>query len=1060
LLPLRRAARSLCCFALLLVPPLAAPLAARAFDPGLLAHLRWRLIGPFRGGRTVAAVGVAAEPNVFYVGASNGGVWKTTDSGRVWKPIFDDQPTQSIGAIAIAPADPKILYVGSGEGLQRPDLSVGDGIYKSIDGGQSWQHLGLRDGEQIAALRVDPHDPNRLFAAVLGHPYGANAERGLFRSTDGGRSWEKVLYKDEDTGAVDVELDPADARTVYADLWAARQAPWEIGGSFNGAGSGLYKSTDGGTGWKQLTQGLPTIAEGLGRIGIAIAPSRPSRLYAQVDADPAHGGLYRSDDAGASWRRVNAEERIWGRGGDFAEVEVDPKNPDLVYVCNTSTYRSFDGGQNFTAIKGAPGGDDYHRIWINPDQPRIILLAGDQGAAVTVNGGETWSSWYNQPTAQFYHVATDASAERFPYWVYGGQQESGSAAVASRGNDGEITFREFHPVGAEEYGYIAPDPLHPNLIYGGKLSRFDWTTGDVQDVSPEPVRSGKFRYVRTLPVVFSPVEPHILYFAANVLWKTADGGNSWQQISPDLTREKPGVPAVLGSFAAGDPQHGTHRGVIYTIGPSFKDLDLLWVGTDDGLIQLTRDGGQHWRDVTPPALTPWSKVSLIEASHFDTATAYAAVNRFRLDDLRPHVYRTRDSGATWQEITQGLPAGEVVNAVREDPLRRGLLFAATERGVYVSFDDGDEWQSLRLNLPATAVRDLVIHGDDLVVGTHGRSFWILDDIASLRQLDAAVLAAPAHLFRPAVAYRVRRDRNNDTPLPPEEPAGQNPPDGAILDYYLRAAAQGEMTLEIDDGAGRPVRSFSSADKPEPVDPKELEIPTYWIRPPQPLPAAAGLHRFVWDLRFAPPESLRHEYPIAAVFGDTPREPLGPLVLPGEYQVKLTVGGKTLIQPLTVKMDPRVKTPGAGLERQLTAASGVVEALRHDAAALRQVQALRARLKDLPAQARDGALGQAVAALDSQLKALAAGAAETAARGRTARGGEANLEALNGQLAGLLTALDGSDSPPTTQQEAATANLESSLAGLLAHWEELRRHELPALNRQLEHGGLPAVAAEQ
>ncbi len=946
--PFRPSVRAV--LALLATALVTTSIAAQTFDPGLYAQLRWRLIGPFRGGRTVAAVGVPGEPNVFYIGANNGGVWKTTDAGRTWNPIFDGQPTQSIGAIAVAPSNPRVLYVGSGEGLQRPDLSVGDGIYKSADGGLTWRHMGLADGQQIPAVRVDPHDPDRVYAAVLGHPYGPNTERGVFRSTDGGSRWEKVLYKDENTGAADVVLDPRDARTLYADLWAARQAPWEVGGSFNGPGSGLWKSTDGGASWKPLGGGLPTVGEGLGRIGLAVAPSQPARLYAQVDADAAHGGLYRSDDAGATWRRVNRETRIWGRGGDFAEVEVDPANPEIVYVCNTSTYRSTDGGQSFTAIKGAPGGDDYHRLWIDPTNPRILLLGSDQGATVSLNGGETWSSWYNQPTAQFYHVATD---DRFPYRVYGGQQESGSAGIASRGNDGEITFRDWHPVGAEEYGYVAPDPLHPNLVYGGKIARFDWATGQVQDVSPEAVHAGDVRYVRTLPLVFSPVDPHVLYFAASVLFQTTDGGRSWQRLSPDLTRQHPGVPAVLGPFAAGDPEHGDHRGVIYALAPSPRDRALLWAGTDDGLIHLTRDGGKHWQDVTPPALTPWSKVSILEAGHFDAGTAYAAINRFRLDDLRPHVYRTHDFGATWREVTRGIPADEVVNAVREDPARRGMLYAGTERGVYVSWNDGDDWRSLRLNLPPSSVRDLVVHGDDLVVGTHGRSFWILDDIAPLRQLEPAVAAADAHLFKPPVAYRVRRDLNTDTPLPPEEPAGQNPPDGAILDFSLRGGAGGPVTLEILDAAGKLVRRYASTDRPPPVDATALAVPTYWIRLPRTLPAEPGVHRFVWDLRYPPPEALETAYPIAAVVHDTPAEPLGPFVLPGEYQVRLTAGGRTLTQPLTVRMDPRLPVAPERLAEQLALSRRIADAMGRDAAALRHVEALRARLAKLPAKAREG-----------------------------------------------------------------------------------------------------------
>ncbi len=822
-------------------------------DPRLFSEMRWRCIGPFRGGRTVGAAGIPSQPNVFFMGVNNGGVWKTTDAGRTWVSLFDDQPTQSVGAIALAPSNPDVIYVGSGEGLQRPDLSTGDGIYKSVDGGRSWRHLGLRDGQQIGALLVDPGNPDRVFAAVLGHPYGPNPERGVFRSTDGGQNWEKVLYKDENTGAVALAFDPKNPQILYADLWAARQAPWEIGASFQAAGSGLYKSTDGGSTWKPLTNGLPSIEQGLGRIGVGVSPSDPSRLYAQVDADAAHAGTYRSDDAGATWRRVNSETRISGRGGDFAEVKVDPKNPDVVYAANTSTYRSTDGGRTFTAIKGAPGGDDYHTIWINPDRPEIIFLASDQGATISVNGGKTWSSWYNQPTAQFYHVITD---DQFPYRVYGAQQESGSAVVTSRSDDGSIHFGDFHPIGVEEYGYVAPDPLNPNIIYGGKISRHDMRTGDTADISPAPIR-GQYRFVRTMPVLFSPLDPHTLYLGANVLFRTRDGGNTWSVLSPDLTRPEWQMPETVGVFASADPEKGKHRGVIYTIAPSPKDAGRIWVGTDDGLMHVTADGGKNWKDVTPKALTPWSKVSLMEASHSDPAVAYAAVNRFRLDDLRPHIYRTRDGGASWQEIVRGIPTNEVVNAVREDPERRGLLFAATERGVYVSFDDGEEWQPIRNNLPATSVRDIVVHGDDLVVGTHGRSFWILDDITPLRQMAAETASRDLHLFRPQVATRVRRSQWPDTPLPPEEPAGQNPPDGAIVHYFLKARTAKPVVLEIVDPAGNLVRRFSSADRPETIDP-ELNVPTYWFRRPVIMSSEAGHHRFVWDLQSPAPEDLEHE----------------------------------------------------------------------------------------------------------------------------------------------------------------------------------------------------------
>ncbi|MBZ5727683.1 MAG: glycoside hydrolase [Acidobacteriia bacterium] len=886
------------CFAL---TGLAAALSAQTIPPKLYSALEWRTIGPFRGGRTVGAAGIAGQPNVFYIGVNNGGVWKTDDFGHTWRPIFDDQATGSIGAVAVAPSDPKIVYVGSGEGLQRPDLSVGDGMYKSTDGGQTWRHLGLRDGQQIAAILVDPRNANRVLVAVLGHPYGPNAERGVFRSTDGGESWQKVLYKDEHTGAVDLAFDPRDPQTVYAVLWQARQGPWE-NGAFSGPASGLFKSTDGGTTWNQLTGGLPAFAQGLGRIGIGIAPSDGQRMYALVEARDG-GGLYRSDDAGGTWRRVSTEQRIYGRGSDFACVRVDPRNKDVIYVANTSTYRSTDAGESFTAIKGAPGGDDYHTIWINPNNPDIILLASDQGATISVNYGKTWSSWYNQPTAQFYHVITD---HQLPYWVYGGQQESGSAAVASRGNDGQITFREWHPVGAAEYAYLAPDPLDPNIVYGGgmgnaeaSVTRYNRTTGEVEHVGPR----GSYRHLRTFPVLFSEKDPHILYVGMQAVLKTADGGKSWEAISPDLSRESYDVPASVASFGEAAKRQATRRGVVYAIAPSPLSTEVIWAGTDDGLVHATRDGGKSWQNVTPPGLAPWSKVSQLDASHFDDRTVYAAVNSIRLDDQRPHIWRTHDGGATWQEIVRGLPDGPV-NTVREDPVKQGLLFAGTELAVYVSFNDGGDWQPLRLNMPATSIRDLVIHDGDVVVGTHGRGFWILDDMTPLRQMTAETAGAAAHLFAPRLAWRYPRNTNTDTPLPPEEPAGKNPPDGATLYYYLKDGARDAMTLEIFDAAGKLVQRFASTDQPEPPNP-QLNVTTYWIRPFQPLSVEAGMHRFVWDLHAAraPGGGGRGGYPISAIYQDTPG-PQGPWAPPGAYTVKLTVDGQSYTQPLEVKPDPR------------------------------------------------------------------------------------------------------------------------------------------------------------
>jgi photosystem II stability/assembly factor-like uncharacterized protein len=1028
---------------------------AEPLSPALYQNLRWRMIGPFRGGRTVGAAGVPGRPNVFFVGVNNGGVWRTTDYGQTWRPIFDGQPTGSVGAVAVARSNPNVLYVGSGEGLQRPDLSTGDGVYKSSDGGKTWKNVGLRDGQQIPAILIDPADAQRVFVAVLGHPYGANAERGVFRSTDGGTTWAKVLYKDENTGAVALAFEPGNARTVYAALWSARQGPWE-NGAWQGPTSGLYKSTDGGTQWRPLTKGLPTAEQGLGRIGLDVAPSDPKRLYAMVDA-PQLGGIYRSDDAGESWQRVGSERRVWGRGSDFAEVRVDPKNKDVIYVANTSLYRSTDGGKTFTAIRGAPGGDDYHTVWINPDDPQIILTASDQGAVISVNGGRTWSSWYNQPTAQFYHVITD---DQFPYWVYGGQQESGSAGVCSRGRDGHITFRDWHPVGVEEYGYVAPDPLDPNIIYGGKVSRFDRRTGQVQNVAPEALRSGKYRFLRTAPLVFSPVDKRSLYLGANVLFKTTDGGRKWEVISPDLTRERPEVPESIGVFRTPALARMPRRGVIYTVAPSYKDVNTIWAGTDDGLIHVTRDGGKTWKDVTPPGLTAWSKVSVMDASHFDADTAYAAVNRFRLDDLRPHIYRTHDGGKTWQEVVRGLPR-DPVNAVREDPVRKGLLFCGTERAVYVSFNDGDDWQPLRLNMPATSIRDLVVHNDDVVVGTHGRSFWILDDITPLRQISADMATPPAYLFRPQVAYRVRWNVNTDTPLPPEEPAGQNPPDGAILNYYLKEAAPGPVTLEVYDSAKRLVRRFSSADKPEPVNEQELVIDSRWVRPPRPLSAAAGMQRFVWDLHYAPPEGARRSYPMTAVYHDTPSAPKGPWVLPGEYTVKLTVNGRSQEQPLTVRMDPRVRTPPEGLAKQHAIAMLCRHGNGQVQEVLRQLRSLRAQLRERREKAKDkGDLADALAALDRKAAALE-GAAGGGRRGGGGRfgpvGAEGTLARLNFQLLALMTLVEGADAAPTTQAVAASDELRRALSETLRRWAALRDSDLKALNDRLRQANLPAVS---
>ena len=999
-------------------------LCAQQYDQKLFSEMRWRCIGPFRGGRTVAITGVPHEPNVFYMAPVNGGVWKTDDFGNTWEPIFDEQPTGSVGAIAVAPSNPNIVYAGSGEGLQRPDLSVGDGIYKSANAGKTWTRLDLSDAQQITAIVVDPKDPDRVFVSSEGHPYGPNPVRGVFRSIDGGKTFEKVLYKDENIGAADVVMDPSDPQVLFAALWAARVAPWEVrsGEYFVIPGSGLYKSTDGGSTWRPITQGLPTDEDRLSRIGIAISPSNPKRVYLTVETKKDKGGIYRSDDAGESWQLVNSDHRIGGRGPGAMGIAVAPDNPDVIYVANTASWKSSDAGKTFTGWKGAPGGDDYQRIWISAENPQIIAISADQGAAISVNGGTTWSSWYNQPTAQFYDVTTD---NRFPYWVYGGQQESGSVATKSRSDYGEITFRDWTLPGVFEYGRVAVDPKDPNIVFGAKLTRTQQDIGEVADVAPEPIRRGEYRYNRTLPLIFSPLDPKVLYFAANVLFKTTDQGRSWSVISPDLTRESYAVPANLGVFSAGDPENGKHRGTIYAVAPSHKDGDTIWAGTDDGLIQITRDGGKTWKNVTPPALTPWAKVSILEASHFDAGTVYAAVNTFRLDDLRPHIFRTRDYGASWQEIVAGLPATAPTNVVREDPERKGLLFAGTENAVYVSFNDGDVWQPLQLNLPHTSMRDLTIHGDDLIVGTHGRSFWILDDIAPLRQLTDKVAQQSVVLFTPQEALRWHWNRNTDTPLPPEVPAGKNPPDGAILDYYLAANAEGPVTLEVLDSSGALVRRYSSTDKALPMEKLAAEhpIPMYWVRPTQILSTEAGMHRFVWDVHYPAPDALEREFPISAILHDTPLLPLGAWALPGSYTVKLTVGGQSYTQPLAVKMDPRIHTPLEDLHKQQEMEIGAVEGMNDSYDALEQVKSVREQIKEVSKKVSGKEkLAKELAALDNQCAELEGGTQHSFYGVPTSGKTPENFSTLNQHFATILAVADSADAAPTTQAEVAYQDL--------------------------------------
>jgi photosystem II stability/assembly factor-like uncharacterized protein len=864
-------------------------------DPALYSGLHWRMIGPFRGGRVDAASGVPGRPFEFYFGHVNGGVWKTINAGRTWMPIFDSQPVASIGALAVATTNPDVVFVGSGESTLRDSNGYGNGVYKSTDAGRTWTHVGLDNTQHIGRVAIDPKNAEIVFVAAIGRLYAPHADRGIFRTRDGGKTWERVLFKDDNTGAVDVAIDPSNSRIVYASLWATRRTPWYTYAPSNSPGGGIYKSTDGGSTWTQLTSGLPT--EALGRIGLAVAPSNSRRVYAVIDAK--EGGLFRSDDAGATWTRTTGDTRVWGRGWYFEKVAVDPTNPDIVFVPNVGIQKSKDGGKTFStfAVKGSPGGDDYHQLWISPTDPNVMVVASDQGSVVTMNGTDDtpeWSSWYNQPTAQIYHLSV---THGFPWVVTGAQQDSGAVWVRSRSFTATLSTRDWQGACAGgESGYTAADPLDPDLLYGGTVERCRLSMNDPGTNITPPPGPERARADWTQPLVFSKADPHALYYGSQYLYKTITGGITWERISEDLTRPEPGVPATLDPTTAAMTDRNGRRGVIYTVAPSPVLKPLLWVGTDDGLIQLSMNDGGAWQNVTPSAVGSWSRVTMIEASHSDFNTAYAAVDRHQLDDFRPHIYRTRDLGKSWQEITRGLPADGYVHTIKEDPKRRGLLFAGTERQIYISFDDGDTWQSLQLNLPVTSMRDVEIHDNDLVLATHGRGFWVLDDIAALRQIDTTTTQNVV-LFKPSEALAIVQGGDNGTPWQKDEPQAENAPVGAAIDYYLKSAASGPLTIEISDASGKVVRSFSSETTPPPVTPPQT-VSIIWRRLPPTLSTAAGMHRWVWDLRETPPAGG------GGGGGSGFRQPQP--MRTGNFTVKLTVNGQTLTQPLLVSPDPRLK----------------------------------------------------------------------------------------------------------------------------------------------------------
>ncbi|MGH8162041.1 MAG: WD40/YVTN/BNR-like repeat-containing protein, partial [Gammaproteobacteria bacterium] len=873
---------------------------AQAMPATLWSGVSWRFVGPYRGGRVDAVAGVAGKPNVGYFGAVDGGVFKTTDAGVTWQPLFQHEPVASIGSIAVAPSDPKIIYVGTGESTIRSDATYGDGIWRSADGGKNWQHVGLADSRHIGRLIVDPNDPDTVLVAAMGHLWGPNKQRGVFRTTDDGRHWKKTLYVNDHTGAVDLARDPGHPSSVYAVTWNVHRTPWFQYAPVSGPGSAIYHSTDDGRSWHKLAMhGLPTDA---GRIGIAVADTQAGpRLYAIVTGTKK-GGVYRSDDDGADWKLMNDQQRLWGRGWYFGRIAVDPKNPDVVYVPNTSLYRSTDGGEDFTPIKGSPDGDDLQRLWIDPKNPDHLITTADQGASVSLDDGTHWSSWFNQPTAQIYHISVD---NRVPFWIYGTQQDSGALAIPSRALDGIITNHDWHPVGGgSESGYIFPKKGDPNILYGsgfgGHVSRYNQTTRLSVNISPThgvpfrgkpTAKSSYFPWNTALAP--SPLGADTLYAAAQTVFETNDGGQSWHTISPVLTRKNPRAHCEAAPTRKTAAECG--YSVIYALAPSAVKRGVIWAGTDDGLVWLTTDGGKHWHNVTPKGMTNWSRVDTIAADPNDAATAYLAVDRHQVNDSAPYIYITHDGGKRWRKAVSGIPAGDYVRVVRPDPKRKSLLYAGTEEGVFVSFDDGHHWQSLQLNLPTASVHDLRIHAGDLIVATHGRGIWILDDIEPLREASEKIAKSAINLYRPRPAYRFRLGLYPAEARPPEVPHAKNPPAGAIIDYWLGSKPAGPVTLAIYGSKGKLVRRYSSNAKPAKMP--LANFPDYYKSPPNILPARQGFNRFVWDLRYTPPIWPKPYWAGPAVLDLTPRGPLAPLVLPGTYRVTLTVNGKSYSAPL-------------------------------------------------------------------------------------------------------------------------------------------------------------------
>jgi photosystem II stability/assembly factor-like uncharacterized protein len=1014
-------------------------------DP-LFRGMKYRAIGPFRGGRSLTASGIPGDPATYYFGATGGGVWKSTDGATTWSPIFDKDGAPSIGSLAVAPADPNVIYVGTGEACIRGNISDGDGVWKSLDAGKSWKNVGLKDSRAIGKVIVNPRNPDIVFVAALGHPFGPNTERGVFRSTDGGKNWEKVLYKDENTGAIDIAFDPRNANILFASLWETRRTPWSL--SSGGLGSGLYRSTDGGTTWKRLEEhGLPKGP--YGRIGLAVAASS-DRVYALVEAK--EGGLYRSDDGGDSWKLVNGNHSLYQRPWYYMHVTADPQDAETVYILDVEFFKSTDGGRTFNKVK-VPHGDN-HGLWIDPKNSKRMIASNDGGATVSLDGGKTWTRQDNQPTAQFYHVITD---NRTPYYVYGAQQDNSTIAIASRSDLGMIGREDWYAVGGGEAGYIAPYPPDPNVVYAGdyqgNITRFDKRTNQVKNIAVWPEMSDArgaanldHRFQWTAPIVISPQDPNTIYYGGERVFKTTDGGTRWEAISPDLTRNDKSKQRPSGGPITIDDTGTEYYDTVFSIAPSPLAKGLIWAGTDDGLIHITRDEGKTWTNVTPKDVPEWSRVSLIEASPNDVGTAYVAIDRHQNDDLRPHIYKTSDYGKTWSRIVAGIPDTAFVRAVREDPKKKGLLYAGTERGVFVSFDDGGHWRAMQLNLPIAPIHDLVVKNDDLVLATHGRAFWILDDLSMLRQFTDSAAAEDVHLYQPAAAYRLHM---GEAPLRVVF-TGQNPPNGAVIYYYLKQTPKQEVRIEILDAAGNSIRSYSSTritQPDEPLDPDDK-------KPEKQVKAEAGLNRFVWDLHYEAANRVAGYY--LWEYNDGAR---GPLALPGKYQVRLTADGKSQTAPLEVRVDPRVNVAQSDLEKQFKLLMDVREQLNRVYDAVNQIQDVREQMDGLKKRLAPGDSYQAVLDAAGGLDAKLIAVRDPLINLKISANEDslAYAPGLDGKLAGLALAAGGfSDSAPTESQYQLFAKLKKQADEFLTHWEQVRGVDIAAFQKLAADRGVQAI----